>query len=62
MKKTDNSFIFLNKGDDLKQYLPLTVPEIETFEAYSVKDAHKEKLNFKHLPCISLIIPQLLEI
>lgn len=28
MKKKDNSFIFLNKGDDLKQYLPLTVLEI----------------------------------
>lgn len=34
----------------------------ETFEAYYVKDAHKEKLNLKHLSCISLIIPQLSEI
>lgn len=25
--KKDSSFIFLNKGDDLKQYLPLTVLE-----------------------------------
>lgn len=29
----------------------------ETFEAYYVKDAHKEELNLKHLSCISLIIP-----
>lgn len=34
----------------------------ETFEAYCEKDAHKEKLNLKHLSCISLIILQLSEI
>lgn len=34
----------------------------ETFEAYYVKDAHKEELNLKHLSCISLIIPWLSEI
>lgn len=28
MKNKYNSFMFLNKGDDLKQYLPFTALEI----------------------------------
>lgn len=42
MKKEDNSFKSLNKGDDLKQYLQLPYLQSETIEAYFVKDAHKK--------------------
>lgn len=62
MKKEDNSFKSLNKEDDLKQYLPVTVLAIKDDWRLLCKRCTQKTLNLKHLSCTSLTIPQLSEI